>query len=289
MALAIAGGASAQEPSLLLRKDAVELTVLGNYTDWAAPGTGNPNGMSGASVALGFDAGVGDRSQFGVALGLPLYPGASFGSLVVGGLFGLGPGVAGRVDAGVERLGVNYSLTDGDHHPSFFVGTGPYFRARISPDVEFVWGRSGVARTFRFTNVDPGGGVGGYYLGGTGPGEVAIGADTLLASTSEAGYAVDLNIPLGIALRLGPRLSLTIEGGYSVMLFEPYQRNASGVAYQYVPLGAEAVFSPQKGVDLGVNLLLEGFVAASGADAPSNPPGWLDRRTMLLWVRFRKG
>src|SRR5262249_57518443 len=130
--------------------------------------------------------------------------GASLGSGVLGSTFGVGARFALRVDAGVERLGLNGGSTSGNNHVTRFVaGAGPYFRVPLAPNVEFVWGRTGVARMFRFTNVGTGTSAGtGFYLGGSFL-PIGAAADTLVISTGHhhTGTLAPFSTPPGIPLR----------------------------------------------------------------------------------------
>ena len=163
---------------------------------------------------------------------------------------------------------------------------GPYFRVPIAPNLDFVWGRAGVVRAFRFTNLGIRTDAGrlGFYLGGTSL-PIGAGADALMASTSENGFVFDLNLPLGLAIHAGSRFSLTLQGGYSMVLYQPPAgSHSSGLVYHYLPLGIEAVFSPLAATGFGVNVLFDG---SFGPESPWSGPGYFDQRTILFWVRFR--
>jgi len=152
-------------------------------------------------------------------------------------------------------------------------------------------------RAFRFTNLGIRTDAGrGLYFGGTGRylGPISLplgaGADALMASTSETGFIFDLNVPLGLAVHAGSRFSLTLQGGYSMVLYEPPTGSHSGgLVYHYFPLGIEAVFSPLAATGFGVNILFDGYAGSFGPESPSSGPGYFDLRTILFWVRFRTG
>src|SRR2546430_17620954 len=66
---------------ITLPQGKLDLTLHGTYSDWSASGAG-PNPVTGESLALGLDVGATDLLQFGLAVALPVHPGAAFGSLV---------------------------------------------------------------------------------------------------------------------------------------------------------------------------------------------------------------
>jgi hypothetical protein len=70
------------ERPLTLSRGAVDLTLHGTYTNWAgsALGSGIGGSFDGETLAASADFGVGDRAQLGLAVALPIHPGAGFGS-----------------------------------------------------------------------------------------------------------------------------------------------------------------------------------------------------------------
>jgi hypothetical protein len=286
-ALAVSCWATAAKADpITLPVGTVEATLLGNYTNWAAHVATN-DAVSGESAALGLDVGVADRVQAGLAIALPINPGASFGSVLLSGSFAATPNLGLRLDVGAERLGANNApaFVTSSHTARVLTGLGFYGAVPLAQGVEFVWGRSGATRLARFLNLDAGGGT-GFYYGGTIFSAAA--SDTFVFSTgdNDSGVFLDLNVPLGLKLRPDPHLSFTLQAGYSATVVFPTR--GSGSALHYVPVGLEAVVSPTTFLDIGANLTFDGYVATSGGDG-GNGPGYFDMRTVLFWVKLRTG
>src|SRR5436190_19220860 len=62
----------------------VDLTLHGTYTNWTGGVLGGIGGttVDGETLSLGVDFGVRDKVQLGLAVALPIHPGAGFGSVV---------------------------------------------------------------------------------------------------------------------------------------------------------------------------------------------------------------
>jgi len=60
----------------------------------------------------------------------------------------------------------------------------------------------------------------------------------------------------------------------------------SAFALHFVPVGLEAVVTPVPAMDVGARFSLDGYVGQTGATTGAEP-GFLDLRTLMLWLRFR--
>ena len=62
----------------------VDLTLHGTYTHWTGGVLGGIGGttLTGETLSFGVDVGVRDNVQLGLAVALPIHPGAGFGSVV---------------------------------------------------------------------------------------------------------------------------------------------------------------------------------------------------------------
>src|SRR3954471_6578824 len=188
------------ERPITLRAGRLELTLHGTYTNWGTgvpANSGVPSTFSGETLAVGADFGVTDEVEAGLAIALPIHPGAAFGSIVGSTAIALDRGVAFRADAGYERTGVNGAsdmLTG--HADRFFGGLGVRIKAPITSTVAFVTGRSGAVQFGHFNNV----GVDelGFYGGGSVYAEAS--SDSLVLSGGNGGTTttVGINLPVGL-------------------------------------------------------------------------------------------
>jgi hypothetical protein len=271
------------ERPLTLPAGELDPILLGNYSNWAAECSACSSD-AGESAAIGLDFGISPSTQVGLGIGLPVNPGFAFGSLTFDALFGVSATTAVRLDAGMESIGQN-GVTGASHATRWFGGAGPYLRVPLSANAAFVWGRSGAVRFSRFLNLDIGGGGGFYYGSSYLP--VGAGADLLAisAGNNQSGTVIDINLPMGILLQPNPTVAITLQAGYSAVIGIP-SGGGSTTTLHFLPVGLEAVLSPAASLDIGLNLVLDGYFAQSGGNG-SNGPGYFDLRTVLLWFRIR--
>src|SRR5262245_4469069 len=153
-----------------LPKGAVDLTLHGTYTNWGTSffaGGGGPTSLAGETLAWGVDYGATDQVQLGLAMALPINPGASFGSILGDTMVRVGKDSALRVDAGYERIGFNGDNTSlVSHTDRYFGGLGAQIKVPLSPAVALVSGRSDAVHFAHFNNIGDNGT--GLYIGGSG-------------------------------------------------------------------------------------------------------------------------
>jgi hypothetical protein len=280
--------AAAQQPEPLIARPITlpegkfDVTFHGTYTNWESePIVGGTGSLEGETVALGADFGIGG-SQIGIAVALPIHPGAAFGSVLISETFALDPHIAGRVDLGFESIGFNGDVPGGTSHTSrYFTGLGFPLKVPLSSTVAFVSGRTGAVQFGHFNNL--GQGDTGLYFGGSFFTEGA--ADNLVLSGGDNSSATifGINVPLGLLVQPSPLLALTLSAGYSAMVIIP--NGGSTEALHYVPIGLEATVSPAQAIDLGVRFFVDGYVANSGAGGSG--PGYFDLRALMFWIKFR--
>ncbi|SRR6266566_615587 len=128
----------------------LDLTLHGTYSDWTASGSG-PDSVRGESLAFGLDVGATDVLQFGLAIALPVHPGAAFGSLLGSAEVAVDRSVALRVDGGYEKIGFHGE----ENQPGgifrgtsnrYFSGIGAGIKVPIGPTLAFVTGHTGAIR-----------------------------------------------------------------------------------------------------------------------------------------------
>jgi hypothetical protein len=296
-ALVFSAAAHAAEPPALidrpvtLRSGAVDLTLQGTYTNWSTLDAllGTRTSVAGETVALGADFGAGDAAQFGLALALPVNPGAGFGSILGSGAFAVGRGAALRIDAGYENFGFNGDtggIVGNTHVNRFFGGVGARIKAPLSPTVAFVVGRTGAVQFGHFINVGDQGV--GLYAGASFLTEAS--SDFLVVSTGSNGANnnltnVGVNLPLGLLLQPDPRFALTLLAGYSAVIAIP--SSGSSEALHFVPIGVEAMVTPTAAVDVGLRFFFDGYVGTTGT--VSSDQGYFDTRALLLWITLHAG
>ncbi|HEY6907946.1 MAG TPA: hypothetical protein VI356_01140 [Myxococcales bacterium] len=274
-----------------LRAGALDLTLQGTYTNWSASDSvlGVRSSLAGETVALGADFGASDAAQFGLALALPVHPGAGFGSILGSAAFAASKSVALRIDAGFENYGFNgdtAGIRGTTHVNRFFGGLGPRIKAPLSPTVAFVMGRTGTVQFGHFNNLGDQGL--GLYSGASLLTEGA--SDLLVISSGNNGGTstltdVGVNVPLGLLLQPDPRFALTLLAGYSAVIVIP--STGSSEVLHFVPVGVEAVVTPSAPIDVGLRFFFDGYVGTTGGT--SSNQGYFDTRALMLWVTVHGG
>ena len=257
----------------------VDLTLHGTYTNWAGavlsdelPGTT----LTGETLSLGVDFGVRDKVQLGLAVALPIHPGAGFGT-VVGSAAIAGEGsYGGRLDFGYERTGLNGDVPQGGgHNDRFFGGVGFFVKAPINSMIAFVSGRVGAVQFGQYRNV--GLGAPGLYVGASSF-YTDMSSDLLTISGGDNIYHFGFNFPLGLLVQANQRLAITLHTGYSLELEATSGRT---LALHFVPVGIEVVVTPASPVDVGVRFFIDGYV---GGDLSME---FVDMRGLMTWLRYR--
>ena len=266
-----------------LPRGAFELTLNGTYSDWGSGGSlGIPISLSGETLALGADFGATDGVQPGLALALPIHPGAGFGSILGSLAFALQNNIALRLDAGFERIGLNGDGAGTNSHTNrFFGGMGAAIKSPISPTLAFVSGRTGAIHFGQFTNVGDSGT--GLYLGSSGLSESSSDFFVVSAGDNDSSTNLGINLPIGLLLQPDPRLAVTLLTGYSAAISIP--KSGSALALHYVPLGLEAVLTAAPALDVGLRFFLDGLVTQTGGSSTGNP-GYFDLRSVIFWFRI---
>lgn len=287
---------AAQFPTLIdrpvtLPAGALDLTLQGTYTNWSTLDLllGTSGGSAaGETVALGADFGASDAAQFGLALALPVHPGAGFGSILGSAAFAVSRGAALRIDAGFENFGFNgdtAGLQGSTHVSRFFGGMGPRIQAPLSPTVAFVIGRTGAVQFGHFNNLGDQGT--GLYAGASFLTEGS--SDFLVVSTGSSNNNtltnIGVNLPLGLLLQPDPHFALTLLAGYSAVILIP--SSSSSQALHFVPIGVEAVVTPTAVVDVGLRFFFDGYVGTTGT--VSSDQGYFDTRALMLWITVHGG
>ena len=284
--LLCSAAARAADPQLLidrpitLPQGKVDLTLHGTYTNWSSGVFGLTAGsFDGETLALGVDVGATDRVQLGLGVALPIHPGASFGSVLLSGLFSSGdPRFAVRLDGGYERVGVNGDPTQANVSQSnrYFGGLGAAIKVPITGAVAFVTGRNGAVSFGHFNNV--GGGTTGLYFGASDFSQAS--SDFLVISGGNGGTSpiVGINLPAGLLVQPDPQLAITLQAGYSAVFV------TSGVTgtLHFIPLALEAIVTPAPALDIGARFSLDGYVGAS--DARLLDAGYFDLRAVMFWL-----
>jgi hypothetical protein len=265
---------------LTLPRGAIEGDALINYTSYSENG-GSATGESGV---LGVEYGLKKDLQLGLAFALPLNPGFDFGSIVGSVTSASGP-IGFHAQLGYERLAIAADFTSvggtatSDHAGFLFASLGAPLKMRLSPRVALV---SGTTRAYQFafpTNFGAGGAS--FYSGGS-PDCFECG-DLVTAgrfiNESDAGWFINLNLPVGILFQVIEPLSVTVFSGYHALL----TTSGSLEAAHFVPLGVEAVLSPGPGGEFGVSVMLPGEVAQSSG----NSLGYTDIVNVSVWLRLR--
>lgn len=268
-----------------------DVTLHGAYINWAT-GLGGinvaaPSTISGEAVAFGVDFAATDRVQLGLATALPIHPGASFGSVLGSVAFAAGRTAAVRVDLGYERIGLNGDNTAGFNHVDrYFGGIGAPMKIPLSAGLAFVSGRTGAVQFGPFNNIgDSGTGV---YYGATLLPEGTADFFVISGGSNDSGTDIGINLPLGLLLQPDPHFALTVTAGYSAAVLIP--SSGSTEALHFIPVGIEAVVTPANVLDIGLRFFVDGYVGSSGSGSgiPAGQ-GYFDKRSLMLWFRFRAG
>ena len=212
--------------------------------------------------------------QLGLAVALPIHPGAGFGSVV--GSVGIAgdQSYGGRLDFGYERIGQNGG--SGEFHDDRFMGgIGVLFKAPISPTIALVTGRMGAIQFGHFRNL--GINEDGLYLGSTSF-FTDMSSDLLTITGGNNLTNLGFNLPLGLLVQSNQRLAFTLHAGYSLQLSTSSGRT---LALHFVPVGIEVVVTPAPALDIGLHVFVDGYV---GGDLNM---GYLDMRGLMAWLRFR--
>jgi hypothetical protein len=268
---------------LTLPRGRVDLTLHGTYTNWASGAGGLiPTSLAGESLALGVDFGASDRVQPGLAIALPIDPGAGFGSVLGSIALATGPTSAMRLDAGYERFGFNGNGTAGFNHVNrFFGGLGAAIKHPIGPTVAFLSGRVGAVHFGHFANVGDNGT--GLYLGSSFLPETSSDFFVVSGGDNNGPTNIGINLPAGVLFQPDPHLAVTLQAGYSVAIVIP--KSGSTSALHFIPVGMEAVLTPNRLVDIGLRFFLDGYVAESGPGG-FDRTSYFDMRQLMLWLRI---
>jgi hypothetical protein len=267
--------------SLVLPRGAVDVTLEGTYTNWSSslPGA---TAVDGETLAFGFDFGVADRAQLGLAMALPINPGAGFGSVLGSAAFGAERSVAVRLDAGYEQIGFNGNLSS--HTNRFFGGLGVPLKVPITPTVAFVSGRTGAVEFGHFNNIGSAGT--GVYQGASALTDAS--ADVFVISSGDNSTSTNfgINLPAGLLLQPDPHLAVTLLAGYSLAIIAPNVSGAQTSALHFLPFGVEAVVTPVPRLDFGARFRVDGYVGQTGGNLGLEV-GYFDLRELMFWTRVR--
>jgi hypothetical protein len=289
---------------ITLPSGTLDFTLHGTYTNWTVafgPTIGRIT-YAGETLAFGIDYGAFEGVQVGLAVALPIHPGAAFGSILGSAAFAVGPHAAVRVDTGYENIGLNGNADGGitgelnfNHISRYFAGLGVPLKIPLSPRVAFVGGRAGAAQFGHFNNI---GSEDGSYVGASALSQA--GADLIVVSGGSGGInsifgfnlsdtILGFNLPFGVLLQPDPHLALTLFTGFSAAVALASSNSQQDTQARYfVPLGIEAVVTTGPVLDVGLRFFLDGPVGMSGGETFSNP-GYADRRALMLWFGFHIG
>ena len=260
---------------LTLPSGSVDLTLHGTYTNWDTGG----GTLDGETLAAGVDFGATDQVELGLALALPINPGAGFGSVLGTVSLAASKNTAVRLDAGYESIGVSGGAFTPSRTSRYFAGIGAPMKIPISPALAFVTGRTGAVQFGHFNNIGSNGT--GLYLGASGFSEAASDFLVISGGSNNSSTNIGINLPLGLLLQAAPQFAVTLQAGYSTVI-----ETAAGstVALHYIPLALEAVLSPAPVVDIGLRFFVDGYVGASGSTGAG--PGYFDTRAFMFWLRL---
>jgi hypothetical protein len=249
---------------LMLPQNTVELNLLGNVT--------SQSGFSaGETVVAGIEVGLGE-GQGGIVLALPAHPGFGFGSVAGSAAWSVGRQAAFRFDIGFDHSGADVGRPEAYFYSA---GAGFPFELRLSNWVALVSGRVGAMGYAHFTNVNAGGA--GLYRGASQP---FSSSDLLIYTKKENGDAqLTFNLPVGLLAQIAPDFAVTLRTGFEAIVVVD-----NGGAQYFVPIGADAVFSPSRSVDLGASFSIAGQVGQTGSAASA---GYTDFFMGSLWLRLR--
>jgi hypothetical protein len=256
----------------------VDLTLQGTYTNWSLLGTS----LDGETLAFGVDFGATQRVQLGLAMALPINPGAGFGSVLGSAAVAAHRDVALRFDFGFENLGTNGNPAS-NHVNRYFGGLGARIKVPITPTIAFVSGRVGAVDFGHFNNIGSNGT--GLYLGSTAFPELSSDFLVVSAGNNNSPTIVGINLPAGLLVQPDPHFALTLLAGYSAALDFPSGAGSQSFVLHYVPIGLEAVVTPAPILDIGTRFMIDGYFAQTGGNSAGNP-GYFDQRALLFWIRI---
>jgi hypothetical protein len=250
---------------LMLPQNTLELNLLGNVTTQSGF-------QAGEAVALGLEVGLGE-GQGGIVLALPAAPGFGFGSVFGSAAWALDRQLAFRADLGLDHSGGDIGRPEAWFYSA---GAGLPFEVRLSQMFALVSGRVGAMGYAHFTNLDVGGA--GLYRGASQP---FSSADLLVYTKKEDGDSqVTINLPIGLLAQVAPNFAVTLRTGFETIIVA----SGAGGAQYFVPLGADAVLSPSRALDVGASFSVAGQVAHS---SPAASGGYTDIFMASLWLRLR--
>lgn len=266
--------------SLTVPAGRVEITVHGTYTNWTGLGT---TSLEGETLAMGADFGVTDRVQLGLAVALPINPGAGFGTVLGSAALGVSKTSALRLDVGFESFGINGNNTLSQHINRYFGGLGVPTKLPITSTLAFVSGRTGAVQFGHFNNLGSSGT--GLYIGATDFTEIASDLLVVSAGDNNSSTHLGINLPFGLLVQPDPHFAVTLQAGYSTVIDIP-TGPGSDTALHFVPIGVDAVVTPSPPLDLGVRFFVDGYVAQTGGSS-AGAPRYLDFRELMFWMRVR--
>jgi hypothetical protein len=81
-------------------------------------------------------------------------------------------------------------------------------------------------------------------------------------------------------VQVSPGVALTLLTGYAILIAIPTSGGTQTA--QFIPLGFETVITPTAPLDIGIRVILDGWVTnwSGGTD-------YSDQRTVMLWLRYR--
>jgi hypothetical protein len=246
----------------MLPQNTVELNLLGNVTSQSGF-------QSGETVVAGIEVGLGE-GQGGIVLALPVNPGFGFGSVAGSAAWSMTRETAFRFDIGFDHSGGDVGRPEAYFY-SF--GAGLPFKAHLSNWLALVSGRVGAMGYSHFTNLNAGGA--GFYRGTSQP---FSSADLFVWTKQEDGSAqLTFNLPAGLLAQIAPDFAVTLRTGFEAI-------GGNGGGRYFIPLGADAVFSPSRAWDVGASFSIAGQVGQTGSAASA---GYTDFFMGSLWLRLR--
>jgi hypothetical protein len=257
---------------LVLPKGASEVALRSDFTSIGPAGASAAYGFAGsASIEVGLG-----KAQLGLDLSVPI-EGFTFGSIYGSAAAALQPQMAMRIDVGYDR-----EVQDrGPSRPVeaeglVTVGIGLPFEVRLARNVSFVSGRVGAMSFAHFVNFTQ-----NAEFSYVGAGAVPFASSDLFAVTHflDGATQISLHLPVGILVQAADSLAISFRTGYQTLIFADNGANA-----HYVPIEGDATLSPTRNLDIGLSLLLPGFIAGTGGLAGGR---YTDTRIGSLWLRLR--
>jgi hypothetical protein len=267
----------------VLPRDTLDVTLDGTYTNWSANTPGS-TALDGETLAMGLDYGLTDRAQLGIALALPINPGAGFGSVLASAAIAADNAVALRIDAGYENIGLNGNISS--HTNRYFGGVGLPLKVPITRTVAFVSGRTGAVQFGHFNNIGTSGT--GFYAGASALTDASPDFFVVSGGDNNSSTNFGINLPAGLLLQPDPHFAVTLLAGYSIAIIAPSISGAQTTALHFLPFGLEAVVTPARWLDFGARFRLDGYVGNTGGNLGLNA-GYFDLRELMFWTRFHLG